>query len=112
MEEENASRHAHSDGGHLMAGPIELTDAGFAAAIERGARLALVDFWAPWCGPCRAVAPVIDQLAEEYAGRLAVAKVNVDDNPVAAARFGIQSIPTLLLFRDGEKAVDKSRISA
>ena len=85
-----------------MAGSIELTEAGFDAAIEEGAGLTLVDFWAPWCAPCRAVAPILDELAHEYEGRMTVAKVNVDDNPGAAARFGIQSIPTLLLFRGGE----------
>jgi thioredoxin 1 len=85
-----------------MAGSIELTEAGFDAAIEERAGLTLVDFWAPWCAPCRAVAPMLEELAAQYAERLTVAKVNVDDNPGAAARFGIQSIPTLLLFQDGE----------
>lgn len=85
-----------------MAGSIELTDAGFNAAIEGRAGLTLVDFWAPWCAPCRAVAPMLDEIAHEYEERLTVAKVNVDDNPGAATRFGIQSIPTLLLFQGGE----------
>lgn len=62
----------------------------------------LIDFWAEWCPPCRAIAPVIEQLAVEYAGRLRVGKLNVDENPEAAARFSIQSIPTLLIFQDGE----------
>jgi thioredoxin 1 len=85
-----------------MAGPIELTGAEFDVAIEGRAGLTLVDFWAPWCAPCRAVAPILDQLAHEYAERLSIVKVNVDDDPRIAARFGIHSIPTLLLFRAGE----------
>ena len=85
-----------------MAGSIELTEAGFDAVIEGRAGLTLVDFWAPWCAPCRAVAPMLEELAHEYEDRLTVAKVNVDDHPGAATRFGIQSIPTLLLFQGGE----------
>jgi thioredoxin 1 len=84
---------------------IEFTDGNFEQEVESGEGITVVDFWAPWCGPCRFVAPIIEQLAEEYAGRVKVGKLNVDDNPQVAARYGIRSIPTIGIFRDGE-AVD------
>lgn len=80
--------------------PTVLTDGTFAAFV-RDAPVALVDFWAPWCAPCRAVSPIVEQLARDYADRLAVGKVNVDENPATANRFGIQSIPSLLVFQRG-----------
>ena len=83
--------------------PIAVTDASFTAEVERSPLPVLVDAWAAWCGPCRMIAPVIDQLAGEMAGRLRVAKLNVDENPATAARFSLQSIPTLLVFRGGRE---------
>lgn len=84
---------------------IEFTDGNFASEVEQGSGVTVVDFWAPWCGPCRMVAPVIEALAAEYEGRVRFGKLNVDDNPETAARFGIRSIPTIGIFKDGE-AVD------
>lgn len=84
---------------------IEFTDGNFEAEVEGGSGVTVVDFWAPWCGPCRFVAPVIEQLAEEYEGRVKIGKLNVDENPGVAARYGIRSIPTIGIFKDGE-AVD------
>ena len=84
--------------------PTVLTDSNFGSEVAKYP-IMLVDFWAPWCGPCRMVSPIIEQLAKEYSGKIAFGKVNVDDNQRIAASFGIQSIPTLMLFKDG-KAVD------
>jgi thioredoxin 1 len=78
------------------------SDANFAAEVEQGTGLVVVDFWAPWCGPCRMVAPMIEQLAAEYAGRVTFGKVNVDESPEVSARYGIRSIPTIGIFKDGE----------
>ncbi len=79
---------------------IELTEANFKDTIKDG--VCLVDFWAPWCGPCRMIAPVIDELAEEYEGKAKICKVNTDEQPGIAAEYGIRSIPTILFFKDGE----------
>ncbi len=81
---------------------ITVTDANFDNEIEGNTGLALVDFWAAWCGPCRVVAPVIEQLATEFEGHIKVAKLDVDANPVTAMRFNIRSIPTILFFKDGK----------
>jgi|SRR5579884_2927545 len=81
--------------------PFTVTDATFEAQVERSPLPVLVDLWAPWCGPCRMIAPVLDDLASEMAGRINVAKLNIDDNPVTTARFNVQSIPALLIFKDG-----------
>jgi len=81
---------------------LKLTDADFDTQVK-AQPLMIVDFWAEWCGPCRMIAPVLEELAAEYADRLAVGKVNVDEDRQIAARFGIRSIPTLLFFRDGAR---------
>jgi thioredoxin 2 len=83
--------------------PATVTDATFGELVERSPLPVLVDAWAPWCGPCRIIAPVIDELAAEMAGRVRVAKLNVDENPMTASRFNLRSIPTLLVMRGGRE---------
>ncbi len=81
---------------------LEITDATFDEQVIQASGITVVDFWAPWCGPCRMVGPVIEELAEEYDGEVRFAKVNVDDNQRTAGTFGIRSIPTIGFFKDGE----------
>jgi thioredoxin 2 len=81
--------------------PVTVTDATFRDEVASHPGGVLVDCWAPWCGPCRIISPLVEQLASEYAGRLKVTKLNVDENRLIASQYGIQSIPTLLLFRNG-----------
>jgi thioredoxin 1 len=81
--------------------PISVTDASFASQVLASTTPVLVDFWTDWCGPCHAVAPVLDQIAAEYSGKLTVAKLDIDGNPATAKQFGVASIPTIL-FRDGQ----------
>ncbi len=81
---------------------LHVTDEDFEAEILKSEKPVLVDFWAAWCGPCKAIAPTIEALAEEYAGQIRVAKLDVDNNPKSAMKFGIKAIPTMIMFKDGE----------
>lgn len=85
--------------------PLEITDANFEEVINND-KPVLVDFWAEWCGPCKMIGPVVEELAADYDGKAVIGKVNVDENPAVSAKFGIRSIPTLLVFKGGE-IVDK-----
>ncbi|MEO7210954.1 MAG: thioredoxin [Chitinophagaceae bacterium] len=85
---------------------LEFTDSNFQADVLDSDKLTVVDFWAEWCGPCRAIGPVIEELAKEYEGKIKVGKVNVDQNPNTSVQFGITSIPAILFIKDG-KVVDK-----
>jgi thioredoxin 1 len=82
--------------------PTTLTDATFDEEIAGSSEPVLVDFWAEWCGPCKMIAPILDEIADEQAGKLKIAKLNVDDNPDIARRFDVMSIPTLIVFKDGQ----------
>jgi len=85
-----------------MAKPVVLTDATFEQVVEKRKGVTLVDFWAEWCGPCKMIAPIVEQIAEENDGKLTVAKLDVDQNGETAMKFGVMSIPTLILFKDGQ----------
>lgn len=97
---------------------LELTDANFSTEVTEKGGLSVIDFWAVWCGPCRMIAPSIEQLSEEYAGKVTIGKVDVDKNQQVSMQYGIRSLPTILFLKDGEVvdkvvgAVPKSRLKA
>ena len=97
---------------------VHLTDDSFESEVLQSAAPVLVDYWAEWCGPCKMIAPVLAEIADEYNGRIKIAKLNIDDNPNTPPRYGIRGIPTLMLFKDGEVeatkvgAVSKSQLTA
>ena len=97
---------------------VHVTDDNFESEVLQSSEPVLVDYWAEWCGPCKMIAPVLDEIAGEYLGRVKIAKLNIDDNPNTPPRYGIRGIPTLMLFKDGEVeatkvgAVSKSQLTA
>ena len=97
---------------------VHLSDDSFEAEVLKSSQPVLVDYWAEWCGPCKMIAPVLDEIAGEYSDRIKIAKLNIDDNPNTPPRYGIRGIPTLMLFKDGEVeatkvgAVSKSQLTA
>jgi thioredoxin 1 len=113
----NGNNFSDNNNTTMGAAPLTLNDSNFDGTIKKS-QLIVVDFWAPWCGPCRAVSPVIEQLATELAGKALFGKLNVDENPVVSSTFGIQSIPTIAIFKNGKMvdgfvgAASKSQISS
>ena len=97
---------------------IYVTDASFDADVLKSGEPVLVDYWAEWCGPCKMIAPILDEIAEEYAGKVKIAKLNIDENPQTPPKYGIRGIPTLMLFKNGSVeatkvgAVSKSQLTA
>jgi thioredoxin 1 len=88
----------------MAEGVMDIDDNGFEAEVLKSDVPVLVDFWAPWCGPCKAIGPTVEQLAKDFSGKIKFAKCNVDDNPITPAKYGIRAIPTLIFFKGGEVA--------
>ncbi len=88
----------------MAEGLLEIEDANFESEVLQSEKPVLVDFWAPWCGPCRAIAPLVEELADKFGDRMTFAKCNVDDNPVTPGKYGIKAIPTLIFFKQGQVA--------
>jgi thioredoxin 1 len=94
----------------VSASILHVTDAEFEDKVLKAGEPVLVDFWAEWCGPCKMIAPILDEVAKDYAGKLTVAKINIDDNPATPQRYGVRGIPTLMLFKNGE--VEATKVGA
>jgi thioredoxin 1 len=111
------SKQQYSQGFSGMSAAAQVTDSSFKQEVLDSEIPVLVDFWAPWCGPCRMVAPVVDEIAQQYEGQVKVVKLNTDENPNIASQYGIRSIPTLMIFKGGQKvdmvvgAVPKTTLS-
>jgi thioredoxin 1 len=99
--EEFRQKNKQEIGIRQNSGPVILSDENFEMFVAEN-RVAVIDFWAPWCGPCRIVSPIIEELSRNYSGKIAFGKLNVDENPLTSARYGIQSIPTIIIFLDGK----------
>ncbi len=94
----------------MSASILHVTDAEFEQKVLKSSEPVLVDFWAEWCGPCKMIAPILDDISKDYAGKLTIAKLNIDDNPATPQRYGVRGIPTLILFKNGE--VEATKVGA